>query len=782
MLLAVGLAALDAASPFLQLRPIAYGFVIAVAALAGFRWGLISAIAVAVAFTIAETLSGFQASPKAAPWNMLIAAPSFIAVAYIVELVRARSLSATTARSDLASAEAALETTRRLHDAQIALHESEKLYAAIADTLPFGTWELNADGTEAMHMSANYCALFGMTPHEIMHEGWRQRVNPQDAERFLAAWNARSPSEVFESEYRVHAVDGKTYWILSRGVALTDADGAVTGWAGFSLDITEHKRSETRLTMLSDLGRVLSLSLEPKATLDRAARVIVPRLADWCAVDLVDREGNMQRALFLHGYDDAMNIVRRLSDADQRRLIFGRTAVRVVATKTPQLRQSVQPGPEGGQPLNPDEQAIVGRLWPTSLIAVPLVVRDKTLGAMMIASKEGEEHYSKDDLDFAVIIARRVALALDNALLYERELRVADMFQRASLPASLPNIPGIAIHAHYQPGAREAEIGGDWYDAFQLSDGRVGVSIGDVAGKGLQAAATMSAVRLLIRATALEGSTPSRVLARANELLLNDRPTMVTAVFGILDPEEMTFTCSIAGHPPPIVVSADGDVATGSPSAPPLGIMGDAEYAQQSLMVPLGSMLVLYTDGLVESKKARQQGDAGLFESVRAVAASSVANPAESIAARLVDPSPLDDVAVLTISAAAKPLLELDLTLPAQPVSGRVFRQALRRFYLAAGLHEDKIELFQVAMGEAITNSIQHAYGIQGGAVRVHGRVEFGKLIVEVHDTGSWRGPHDDGGGYGLQILKSLVQDVTIDAGQFGTTVRLSQPIGRSIT
>jgi anti-sigma regulatory factor (Ser/Thr protein kinase) len=199
-------------------------------------------------------------------------------------------------------------------------------------------------------------------------------------------------------------------------------------------------------------------------------------------------------------------------------------------------------------------------------------------------------------------------------------------------------------------------------------------------------------------------------------------------------------------------------------------------------MLSLGSTLVLYTDGLVEGKRDKLLGEEALFAAIKSVAASNNENPAEAIASLTVGTLPSDDVAVLTVSPALRPLLELDLTLPAQPQSGKLFRQALRRFYLAAGLSEAKIQVLQVATGEAITNSIQHAYGVRGGSVRVCGRVESGKLIVEIRDTGRWRGAHDDGGGYGLQVLKGIVQDVAIDSTDQGTTVRLTQPVGRVIT
>lgn len=670
---------------------------------------------------------------------------------------------------------------RRLERMKAALRRAEERLSALSDALPFGMWELDGAGTELLHASDSYCRLFGMNMEEIAAHGWRERVPPEDAERFLAAWNARGDDDVFEGEYRVHAVDGKTYWILSRGMRLTTADGK-TSWAGFSLDITQRKQSEQRIGLLSDLGRVLSLSLEPHPILERVAQLLVPRIADWCAVDLAGPDQDMQRAMLLHRDSDRTRAALGLSNSAQLAALLGTTSARVIASGEPILVRWFPRDDHVNAMLSSEQKATVQAFRADSVIVVPLIARDQTLGSLTVAVDDPWQRYESDDVDFMGIVGRRVALAFDNALLYERERRVADMFQRASLPASLPAIPGIGIHAHYVPGANEAQVGGDWYDAFQLADGRIGISIGDVAGKGLHAASIMSTVRLFIRATALEGLAPSVVLARANALLLNDKPTMVTALFGTLDPEELTFTCAVAGHPLPVVVNAGGDAATGIPVAPPLGITIDTSFPEQTFMLPLGSLMALYTDGLVESAGDARYGEADLVNAVRGAQAGHAANPAEEIAQSLLgDAPPSDDVAVLTIQAAAKPLLELDLTLPAQPVSSRLFRQALRRFYLAAGVTTDAIAILQVAMGEAITNSIQHAYGVQGGVVRVQGHVEPGRLIVEIADTGRWRGPHDDGGGYGLQILRSIVNDVTINTDERGTSIRLVHPIGRFI-
>ena len=670
---------------------------------------------------------------------------------------------------------------RRIERMRIALGRAEQRLSALSEALPFGMWEMDGEGKQLLHASENYCKLFGMSVEEIGARGWRERVPPEDAERLLAAWNSRGDDDMFEGEYRVHAVDGKTYCILSRGMRLVSADGTTT-WSGFSLDITERKRSEERITLLSDLGRVLSLSLEPRPILERVAELLVPRVADWCAIDLANADQGVERALLVHRDPQRTEVASRLSNKAQRAALVGAMSSRVIASGQPVLLRWFPRDDEEAETLTPQERAVAVAFAADSIIVVPMIARDQIIGSLTVAVNDPWKRFESDDVDFMGIVGRRVALAFDNALLYERERRVADMFQRASLPAELPAIPGIEIHAHYVPGANEAQVGGDWYDAFQLADGRIGLSIGDVAGKGLHAASIMSTVRLFIRATALEGLAPSVVLARTNALLLNDKPTMITALFGTLDPEELTFTCAIAGHPLPIIVSAAGEVTTGIPVAPPLGVTTDTAFPEQTFMVPLGSLMALYTDGLAESGKNGRRGEAGIVDALRETAVRHAANPAENITSLVLGGvRPSDDVAVLTVEAAEKPLLELDLTLPAQPVSSRLFRQALRRFYLAAGVGSDAIALLQVAMGEAITNSIQHAYGVQGGVVRVQGHVDSGRLVVEIADTGRWRGPHEDGGGYGLQILKSIVTDVSIDTDERGTTIRLVHPIGRAI-
>lgn len=764
--------------PEVRLRPIAYVLLLMAAALGGYRWGLALGVFAILLFTGLDVYSGYSTLSLVVWINAVFFGAAVIATVALVEVVRARTQSEAVAQLHLARAKEQVDHLTGLRETRSALYQIQQRYAAISDILPYGTWLTNADGSKLLYASENYCRLFGMTIEEISDGGFRSRVPPDDYERFITAWRNRGQDDIFENEYRVLGVDGNMYSILSRGVRLADDEGTTTGWAGFSLDITSRKRSEEKVALLSQLGRVLSTSLDPQRTLSRAADLLVPRLADWCALDLVSDTGEIRGALVLHRDAKLTEQAQQLIDAGEAAR-FGHRAEEAIATGRPQLHAPVGDDEIEASPLPRKQRMLLKRLGLGHAVTVPLVAREQTFGAMTLVSTDSVKPYSQEDADFAGIIARRIALAYDNARLYEREHRVADIFQRASLPTSMPELPGVTLRAHYVPGAKEAEIGGDWYDAFTLPDGKLGLSIGDVAGKGLQAASVMSAVRLVIRATALERLAPSKVLERANLMLLNDRPSMVTALFGIIDLENLTFSFACAGHPPPIVASPDGSIAFGQPLAPPLGVSLEAEFPEQSLALPYGSLLVMYTDGLVEQhRNAVPNGEERLLDAIRSVLATHEPNAAGKIVGTLTDSEPKDDIAVLTVACAPAPLRELDLELPADPVSSRIFRQSLRRLFVAAGMTEENIQLFQVALGEAITNCIQHAYGVRGGTVRVRGRVENGKLIVEVIDFGRWRDPHGDGGGYGLNVIRAIAKKVTIQRSGNGTTLRFIEPLG----
>ena len=238
-------------------------------------------------------------------------------------------------------------------------------------------------------------------------------------------------------------------------------------------------------------------------------------------------------------------------------------------------------------------------------LSLPLVSRGRTLGAIVVLDPVTSE------LDLLVELAARAGAALDNAVLYAAERRLALTLQRSLLPVGLPDLPGIELAARYLPGTGGRDVGGDFYLAHSLADGRLLLVIGDVMGHGAQAAARMGQLRAVVAAYAYDGDPPDRVLAhlsiRASALL--DLP-MATVLAGVYDPESRRLTFALAGHLPPLIVPVDGPPAfAGARPGPPLGAEA-TDYERHVVELPPGAAVVLYTDGLIEDRT--QPIDVGL--------------------------------------------------------------------------------------------------------------------------------------------------------------------------
>ena len=234
---------------------------------------------------------------------------------------------------------------------------------------------------------------------------------------------------------------------------------------------------------------------------------------------------------------------------------------------------------------------------------------------------------------------------------YRQERRVAQRFQRAALPRSLPQVPGLVFGAFYRPGMDEAQVGGDWYDALQLNDGRVLFSIGDVCGSGLDAAVSMASVRQVFRGAAHVNPDPVLLLDAAHRTLTLEFPdTLVTAFVAVFDPISSLLTYASAGHPRPLLRTPDGEVHELRSEGAPLGLPFHLERSLEVIAMPVGSLLVLYTDGLTEATRDAIAGEQSIRDAMTDEAIRSAPNVALAIHDSVIaDVSP-DDVAVLTIS------------------------------------------------------------------------------------------------------------------------------------
>jgi serine phosphatase RsbU (regulator of sigma subunit) len=243
---------------------------------------------------------------------------------------------------------------------------------------------------------------------------------------------------------------------------------------------------------------------------------------------------------------------------------------------------------------------ILRRKGVKSLLGVPLIVEGRVFGVLHVGTLT-PRRFTKEDERFLQLVGDRVALAM-HAGMYERERTVAATLQQGFLPERLPEVPGLELAARYLP-ARRGNVGGDWYDAFVLPNGSVGIAIGDVVGRGIPAATTMARLRNALRAYAMESASPGHVLSRLNRLFLHfDPESLATVLFGILKPEQMNLRYASAGHIPPVFHLPAGSSPAGvMQSGPALGVVNHSYIDADEIVAP-GSRVILCTDGLIERR------------------------------------------------------------------------------------------------------------------------------------------------------------------------------------
>ncbi len=252
----------------------------------------------------------------------------------------------------------------------------------------------------------------------------------------------------------------------------------------------------------------------------------------------------------------------------------------------------------------------------------------------------------------SLLKARKLSLKLrEVSHAYQHERRVAQRFQRAALPRALPQIQGLMFSSFYRPGIDEGQIGGDWYDALQLADGRVMVSIGDVCGSGLDAAVTMANARQVLRGVAQVHDDPATMLDAADRAVkAENTQALVTAFVGIFDPVTSLLTYATAGHPRPLVHYADGSISELAGSGAPLGLPFHVERTVQTAELPVGAMLVLYTDGLTEATRNMLDGERRLYEAIGDPDVLEAPNVALAIHDSVITDGARDDVALMTMA------------------------------------------------------------------------------------------------------------------------------------
>ena len=412
-----------------------------------------------------------------------------------------------------------------------------------------------------------------------------------------------------------------------------------------------------------------------------------------------------------------------------------------------------------------------------SMLGVPLLVEGSVVGVLHVGTLH-ERAFDDEDEELLQRAGDRAALAISSRLT-EHERGLADALQRSLLP-SLPQLPAVSLAGRYLPAA-SARLGGDWFDAFSLLDGRLGLAIGDVVGRGFHAAAIMGQLRSGLRAYALDGMSPAVTLERLSGLLRQiEIGRTATLLYLVLDAHGGVLTIASAGHPPPLIQPTEGEPwFLDLPGSVPLGAARHSHYEDREVEFEPGSAIVLYTDGLVERRG--EPLEAGLERLAATVAErhEQLEHLGDALVDVLLPDGPGNDDAALLL-ARALPLGDpLVARFPAEIESIPVMRRLLARWLVEAGATRSDVDDLSLASAEAAANAVEHAYGLEPGVVELQARTgKSGTVTLAIRDFGNWRAPRGTHRGRGLQLMEGLTDGVEVVRTDEGTTIELSRQLG----
>ena len=567
------------------------------------------------------------------------------------------------------------------------LRESEERFRATFDHAAIGAAQVGVDG-RWLRVNRRLGEIVGYEPDELLTVSFQDITHPDDLEGDLAQVSRLLADELqtYTMEKRYVRKDGSDVWVNLTVSLVRASSGEPAYFIAVVEDINERKKTEEerdlllvkeqlaraeavearrRLSLLAAAGPALSASLDYADTLERITHLLVPELADWCLLDIVEDDGRVKQLAAAHADPEKADLLTRLKE--HRR--FGEddpgSTSEVLRTGRPVLLPDLPDATFYEQTLGSGEHLdILLRLEPRSLMCVPLLARGRTIGAITLISSRPARRYAEEDLALAEDLAYRCALAADNARLYRDRSEIARVLQRSLLPPHLPEIPGVEVGAEYLPVGEANDVGGDFYDLINTIEDSWVCAIGDVRGKGVEAASVTALARYTIRAITLKDDRPSEILAALNEAMLRQLPEdrFCTAACIRLEPEDglagVGVDVSRAGHPAPLLVRPDGPVEEVGCSGKVLGVFDDAELTDISLRLMPGETLVLYTDGVTEARS--HEGEFFGEERLRHLLGSCSGYDPETLARKIKnvvldfqDGYPRDDLAVLVLRATA---------------------------------------------------------------------------------------------------------------------------------
>ena len=535
--------------------------------------------------------------------------------------------------------------------------------------------------------------------------------------------------------------DGTLVFLRVLAVPLRHQSGDIDGMV---IMVTEAgrrdaQREQDRVRLLERIGERLAGSLELDTTLRHVAQILVPQFADHCFIDLISGDKLIRRVMtHAGGWEPAPGTWAGVGEpiSYPPGHFMQQAMARLETVVVPDLHAEYYPAPSEESMAAADQAGL------TSVLASPLCARGELLGVMALAlsrlTDRPDPHYDLSDGDLIGAIASRVAVAIDNAMLFEAERNTALAFQQSLLPQEVPELDGLDVAFRYVPAKPlesqgigiQTQVGGDWYDIIPLAAGRVGIVIGDVEGRGARAAATMGQLRATLRAYAQDEQAPADIMRKLDEWVRStapagaggDQPT-VSCIYMIYDAWSRELTFANAGHAAPLMASGGAvrplevrykGVLLGVRGR---GIRGLPTYKEQTVKLPPGAALVLYTDGLTD-RRTRADGTghyteaeavAMLRDAILAAAADGGAGTLALAAENAVPGDIDDDMAILVVRSSAEELASAERTFPAEPIMVSEARRVAAAAFASWHMDPDQADLACLLVSEVVTNAVLHA-------------------------------------------------------------------------
>ncbi|MEX2406477.1 MAG: PAS domain S-box protein [Actinomycetota bacterium] len=416
----------------------------------------------------------------------------------------------------------------------------------------------------------------------------------------------------------------------------------------------EHvERAHERMAFLADASMILS-SLDSRKTLAKVARLVVPRLADWCSIDMLDPDGSIRSEAVHHAEPDKIALAREYQQRYPARAGDPGGAALAIDSGKPQTYPEITDELLEQAIADPEQRRMLQDLGIRAAMIVPLQARGRAFGAITFASAESGRTFGPEDLELGLELARRAATAIDNARLYEERSHVAKTLQNSLMPRHLPEIPGVEVAKFYQPAGVGTLVGGDFYDVFEAGEDVWGVVVGDVCGKGVEAAALTGMARHTLRASVLRQSSPRGALSDLNSVMLReDGERFCTVALGRLEATGagVRLTVACGGHPSPLVLRASGGIEVVGAAGSLLGVFEDVEIADREIDLVSGDLVVFFTDGLFDPRHPAALGEAGWRSLVGACAGLTAQETVDRVGEAVADPGGQapDDVCILVL-------------------------------------------------------------------------------------------------------------------------------------